>query len=137
LALYHVNFKTLGRRPIFEQGEYDGMVRACLPTALSQRQVTCLAWEIMPTHIHLLIEDFPDYPRRVILQHVKGDVSRAFFRAFPQLRDDLLGGHLWAKGYYWVAIESHRQCCATIAYIQANRECADLPPPMELQASSD
>jgi REP element-mobilizing transposase RayT len=137
LALYHVNFKTLGGRPIFEQEEYDRMLRACLPSVLQQREVISLAWEIMPTHVHLLIADFPDYPRSTILQHVKGDVARAFFRAFPHLRHDLLGGHLWAKGYYWVAVESHRQCRATIAYIQANRECADLAPPMELQVSSD
>jgi putative transposase len=91
----------------------------------------------MPTHIHLLIEDFPDYSRSAILAHVKGDVSRAFFRVFPHLRHDLLGGHLWAKGYYWVAVESHRQVSATIAYIQANRERADLTPPMELRISSD
>ncbi|MGH2388620.1 MAG: transposase [Chloroflexota bacterium] len=132
-----MNFKTLGWRPIFEQEEYDGMVRTCLPTVLRERQVVCLAWEIMPTHVHLLIADFPDYPRSTILQHVKGDVARAFFRAFPHLREDLLGGHLWAKGYYWVAVESHRQCYATVVYIQANRERADLTPPKELQASSD
>ena len=137
MALYHVNFITLGRRPIFELAAYDGMVRVCLPSVLRQRQVICPAWEIMPTHVHLLIADFPDYPRSTILAHVKGDISRAFFRAFPHLREDLLGGHLWAKGYHWVLVESHRRCCATIAYLQANRERAGLPPPAVLQASSD
>jgi len=113
------------------------MMRVCLPSVLHQRQVVCLAWEIMPTHVHLLIADFPDYPRSTILAQVKGDISRAFFRAFPHLREDLLGGHLWAKGYHWVLVESHRQCRATIAYIHANRERSDLAPPAELHESMD
>jgi REP element-mobilizing transposase RayT len=95
VALYHVNFHTLGQRPIFEVDEYDAMMRACLPSVLRQRRVVCLAWELMPTHVHLLIEDFLDYSRATILQHVKGDTGRAFFHAFPRLREDLLGDHLW------------------------------------------
>lgn len=137
VALYHVNFHTLGKRQIFEQPEYDRMMRACLPAILDERQVTCLAWEIMPTHVHLLIVDFQDYPRSTALQQVKGDTARAFFRAFPNLREDLLGGHLWAKGYFWVEVKSHQQCRATITYIRANRERADLAPPAQLQANAE
>jgi len=137
VELYHVNFKTLGRRPIFEQPEYDDLIRTCLPVILRQHGVICLAWELMPTHVHLLIADFLDYPRSLILQHVKGDTSRAFFRAFPRLREDLRGGHLWERGYYWAEVHSHRQCEATIAYIQANRLRADLPPPVPLQPSAE
>jgi len=107
VELYHVNFKTLGRRPIFEQPEYDDLIRTCLPVILRQHGVICLAWELMPTHVHLLIADFLDYPRSLILQHVKGDTSRAFFRAFPRLREDLRGGHLWERGYYWAEVRGH------------------------------
>jgi len=137
VAIYHVNFHTLGRRPIFEQAEYDLMLRSCLLMFLERRQITCLAWEIMPTHVHLLLVDYPDYPRSTILEQVKGDTSRAFFRTFPYLREDLLGGYLWAKGYFWVEVSSHRQAWATIAYIHANRARADLPAPAELQATSN
>ncbi len=136
MVLYHINFKTLGRRPIFEQAEYDELVRMCLPAVLQQHTVVCLAWELMPTHVHLLIGDFPDYSRSQILQHVKGDTARIFFRAFPHLREDLRGGHLWERGYYWVEVRSHRQCDATIAYIQANRLHADLPPSRSVASAS-
>jgi putative transposase len=133
MPLYHVNFHTLGSRPIFEHAEYDSMVRACLRAVLRERRILCLAWEIMPTHVHLLIEDFLDYRRPDIVKHVKGDTARSFFRTFPHLREDLLGGHLWAKGYYAVLVTSHAQLCATIDYIRSNRQRADLPPPAPLQ----
>jgi len=136
MTLYHVNFHTLGHRPIFEHDEYDAMLRPYLRTVLRARSVLCLAWEIMPTHVHLLIADFPDYHRSNILKHIKGDTARAFFRAFPHLREDLLGGHLWAKGYFFVEVTTHAQLRATVAYIRANRQRADLPPPAPLQAAT-
>jgi REP element-mobilizing transposase RayT len=81
----------------------------------------------------MLFEDFPDYPRSTILKQVKSGTAQAFFQAFPHLREDLLGGHLWSKGYYAVLVTSHGQFCATGEYIRANRQRADLPPPVRLQ----
>jgi len=133
MPLYHVNFHILGSRPVFEHEEYDGMLRECLRGVLRERRILCLAWEVMPTHVHLLVEDFQDYRRPAIVKHIKGDTARAFFRAFPHLREDLLGGHLWTKGYYAVLVTSHAQLCATISYIRSNRQRADLPSPVPLQ----
>ena len=81
----------------------------------------------------MLFEDFPDYKREMIVQQLKGDTSRAFFRAYPHLREDLLGGHLWTKGYFAVLVATHGQFCATLTYIRTNRQRADLAPPMPLQ----
>lgn len=132
--LYHINFHTARSIRVFEQPHLDAMMRACLPEVLRERRAPCLAWELMPTHAHLLLDDFRDFDRSTMMKHLKGDTSRAFFHAFPDLRADLLGGHLWAKGYYAVAIDSHRQYCATVDYIRANRARADLPPPFPLHA---
>ena len=134
VALHHVNFHTLGRRPIFEADVYDRMMRSCLTRVIAERGILCPVWELMPTHVHLIVEDFPDVPRPRIMQHLKGDTSRGFFATYPELRGDLLGGHLWAKGYFAVRIVTHRQYVATVEYIRTNREHADLPPPVPLEA---
>jgi putative transposase len=134
VTLHHVNFHTLHGKPVFEHDPYDRMLRACLPEVLASRAILCAAWEIMPTHVHLIIEDFPDLMRSTIIKHIKGDTSRAFFRAFPELRPDLLGGHLWAKGYFAVPIVSHQQFKASVAYVRTNRNRAGLAPPMALTA---
>ncbi len=133
MALHHVNFHTLYSKPVFEDEAYDRMMRRCLPVVLETRAVLCPVWEIMPTHVHLIVEDFPDLSRGDILKYVKGDTARAFFIAFPELRADLLGGHLWTKGYWATRILSNKQFLNTVRYIRANRKNADLPPPVPLE----
>jgi len=100
---------------------------------IADRQILCLAWELMPTHAHLIIGDFVDFPRGTIVKHIKGDTSRAFFKTYPDLRADLLGGPLWADGYASIRITSHRQYLATLEYVRTNRQRADLPPPVPLE----
>ncbi len=135
MALYHVNFHTLDNKPIFEHDAYDHTIRASLLDTICRHKIMCPAWEIMPTHVHMMIEDFPDFARGTIVNYVKGGSAYAFFAAFPELRSDLLGGHLWTKSYHFVQITTHRQFLATLQYIRANRERADLPPPVPLKAA--
>jgi putative transposase len=135
MALFHLNFHTLDSKPIFADEGYDRTIRLCLRDVLRQHKILCLAWEVMPTHVHMMIADFPDLTRGTIVNHIKGGSSHAFFIAHPELRPDLLGGHLWTKGYYFVQIKTHRQFLATLHYIRTNRERADLPPPMPLTAA--
>ena len=132
MALYHANFHTLYSTPIFEHDAYDHMMRGCLREVIRTRRVICLAWEVMPTHVHMIVEDFADLPLSTIMKHVKGDTARAFFATFPHLRADLLGGHLWTKGYYAVGIVTHDQFLATLHYVRTNRARADLSPPVPL-----
>ena len=73
MALYHVNFHTLYGKPIFENEAYDHMMRACLCEVLRVRRILCPAWEIMPTHVHMIVEDFGDLPCSTIMKQVKGD----------------------------------------------------------------
>ena len=133
VRLHHVNFHTALNTPVFEHDEYDMMMRGALGAAIEERQVLCVAWELMPTHVHLLIAEFEDLPRGTILKHLKGDTSRAFFHRYPALRADLLGGHLWAKGYSARRILDHRQYITTFRYIRNNRQGAGLPPPYPLE----
>jgi REP element-mobilizing transposase RayT len=133
VALYHVNFHTLRSVPVFEQPEYAAMMRSCLRELLRRHRILCLAWELMPTHVHLIIEDFRDFSCSQIVGRIKGGTSHAFFQEHPFLREDFLGGHLWAKGYYSVLVAAHEQFCATLAYVRTNRERADLPPPVPLE----
>ena len=137
VTLQHVNFHTWHSRPLFEHDVYDGLLRRCLPDVLAARGVLCPAWEIMPTHVHLIVAEFEDLPLSVILKHVKGDTSRTFFAAFSALRTDLGGGHLWRKGYFSVAITTQHQYLATKEYICVNRASAGLLPPVPLLARDE
>jgi putative transposase len=137
MTLFHINFHTMRSVPVFEQLAFDQAMRSIFREVLRRHHILCLAWEIMPTHVHLIMADFPDQPRARIIKLLKGATAHAFLLQFPELRPDLLGGHLWAKGYYWVHIESHHQFMITLNYVRNNRAHADLPVPLALQFSAD
>src|SRR5579871_5972276 len=126
MAIHHVTFHTLNGKPVFESETYDGWMRAMLPDVMRAHKIICLAWEIMPTHVHLIVEDFADLSRGTVVNLIKGGTSHAFFAAFPETRADLLGGHLWAKGYDAVRTTTHRQFLATLQYVRTNRARANL-----------
>jgi putative transposase len=133
LALHHVNFHTLHRKPVFENESYERMMRRCIADVIATRGILCPVWEIMSTHVHFVVEDFADLTRATVMKHLKGDTSRAFFATFPDLRADLDGGHLWQRGYYAVAILTHSQYLATLEYIRLNRARVGLAPPEPLR----
>lgn len=137
VALQHVNFHTWHRRPVFEREEFDLLLRRWLPDALGGLGIICPVWEVMPTHVHLILTEFIDLPLPTMLKHIKGATSRAFFVTFPDMRADLGGGHLWRKGYFSVAITTHQQFLATAAYIRANRTTSRLLPPVPLVPSTE
>ncbi len=133
MPLHHVNFHTLDSKPIFENEAYNEAIRRLIRDVLRTRKVLCLAWEVMPTHVHMIVEDFADMPLLTVIKTVKGITAHDFLSAFPELRHDLLGGHLWTKGYYTVGIVMYTQFLATLDYIRTNRSKADLPPPTPLK----
>ncbi|HEX8729095.1 MAG TPA: transposase [Ktedonobacterales bacterium] len=118
--LFHVNFHTIHNRAVFEAPEYHGLLERLLSDALMKWEIVCLEWQIMPTHVHLVLLSFPDQQLGRILHLIKGSTARALLLAAPELRGDL-GDHLWQEGYDWVEVTSHRQCINTMRYVKENR----------------
>lgn len=137
VTLYHINFHTFRGKPVFELEMYDRTMRLCLTDALKRHCILCLAWEVMPTHVHMIVMDFPDLQRSTIVKRVKGATAHAFLAAYPGLREDLGGGHLWTKGHFAVEITTHEQFLATLRYVRTNRARSGLAPPVPLQSMQE
>jgi putative transposase len=133
-ALYHINFHTFRAKPVFELEVYESTMRRCLAAVLKEHHILCLAWEVMPTHVHMIVVTFPDFPRSTVVKRVKGATAHAFLAEHPELREDLGGGHLWTKGHFAVEITSHEQLLATLHYVRNNRAQAGLAPPLAPQS---
>ena len=56
--------------------------------------------EVMEDHVHLFLEAPPRMSPAEIMNVLKGITSREMFLKFPELKETLWGGHLWADGYY-------------------------------------
>jgi REP element-mobilizing transposase RayT len=106
--IFHVNFHTMGNRPIFANPDYDALM-----------------WQVMPTHVHLVLLTFPDLPLGQVMRLIKVLTAHALLALATELRGEL-GDHIWQEGYDWVEITTQRQCAAAVRYVQENRRAAGL-----------
>ena len=127
LQLFHVNFHTMRNRPVFEVPEYQSLLQAALAEAIEKWEIPCWVWQIMPTHLHLVLLTFPDHALARSVKLIKGTTARRILAAAPDLRSDL-GDHLWQEGYFWREVCSHRQYANAARYIRENRVLCGLDP---------
>ena len=58
-------------------------------------------------YIHFLIQSVPDYSVTKIVRTVKSILAREVFRQCPQIKEKLLGGEFFGKGYYTNTVGQH------------------------------
>ena len=64
----------------------------------------CLAMEVMPDHIHLLVSCKPQLRLSDAIKVLKGNTARWLFMGHPELKNSLWGGHLWNPSYFVVDV---------------------------------
>ena len=60
----------------------------------------------MPDHIHMLISFNPKHAASNIVKTLKGKSARRWFKAYPETKAMLWGGHLWAPSYFMSTVGS-------------------------------
>ena len=84
-------------------------------------QFRILAMEVMPDHIHLLLDCKPQFFISDMIKIMKGNLARQLFLAHPELKRELWGGHLWNPSYCAVTV-SDRSREQIMAYIEGQKE---------------
>ena len=77
--------------------------------------------EVMPDHIHLLLDCKPQFFISDMIKIMKGNLARQLFLAHPELKRELWGGHLWNPSYCAVTV-SDRSREQIMAYIEGQKE---------------
>lgn len=103
---YHIVWVTKYRKPIFT-GVIEKDVRQYLLETLESLDMKVLAMEIMPDHIHLLVDCKPQLRLSDAIKILKGNTARWLFLNHPEIKQKLWGGHLWNPSYF-VATVSDR-----------------------------
>ena len=80
-----------------------------------------LAMEVMPDHIHLLVDCKPQFYISDMIKIMKGNLARQMFLLHPELKKELWGGHLWNPSYCAVTV-SDRSREQVSAYIEGQKE---------------
>lgn len=94
---YHVIFCPKYRRKVLVDG-IEKRLKAIVSDVCAERSVDIIEMEIMPDHVHLLVEADPQFGIHRLVKLVKGRSSRLLRGEFPHLRTRL--PTLWTNSYF-------------------------------------
>jgi putative transposase len=94
---YHVVWCPKYRRPVLVSG-VDARLKEIISEVVSESTAEVLELEIMPEHVHLLVEVDPQYGIHRLVRAIKGRSSRLLRQEFPWLRSRLPS--LWTNSYF-------------------------------------
>ena len=112
---YHIVFCTKYRREVLQNG-VDFTCKNALMGLSESMGFSIFAMEVMPDHVHLLIDAKPSFRIPESMQKIKGSLSRTLFSLHPEIKRKLWGGHLWNPTYCIVTV-SERSTRIVESYI--------------------
>ena len=110
------------RKPVLQNG-LDDDIKGMLRQLAEEYSFTILAMEVMPDHIHLLLDCKPQFRISDMVKILKGNTARWLFMEHPELKQELWGGHLWNPSYCAVTV-SDRSREQVTRYINSQKEKA-------------
>ena len=117
---YHIVWCTKYRRKVLTGGADDDC-KALLLSLSEEYRFRILAMEVMPDHIHLLIDASPQFNIPDMIRIMKGVTARKLFLLHPEMKEKLWGGHLWNPSYCVVTV-SDRSLAQVEEYIESQKE---------------
>ncbi|MDQ0195331.1 IS200/IS605 family transposase [Paenibacillus wynnii] len=100
---YHVVFCPKYRRKVL-QPPIDLRLKELFRAKADELQAEIVEMEIMPDHVHLLIQCDPQFGIHRIVKHLKGYTSRILRQEFKQLTSRLPS--LWTNSYFVATVGS-------------------------------
>ena len=116
---YHIVWVTKYLKPIFT-GSIETEVKQYLLETLQSLEMRPLAMEVMPDHIHLLVDCKPQLRLSDAVKILKGNTARWLFLKHPEIKKQLCSGHLWNPSYF-VATVSERTLKQVTQYINSQK----------------
>ena len=100
---YHIVWCTKYRKQVLKDG-VDEDLKKMLVKLGEEYSFTILAMEVMPDHVHLLLDCKPQFFISDMVKILKGNTARWLFLDHPELKQYLWGGHLWNPSYCAVTV---------------------------------
>lgn len=94
---YHVVWCPKYRRSVLIDG-VDVRLKELLKEKCAEHQAEVIELEVMPDHVHLLVEVDPQYGIHRLIKQIKGYSSRILRQEFPWLRSRI--PTLWTNSYF-------------------------------------
>lgn len=94
---YHVVWCPKYRRQVLLRG-VDARLKAILQEVAEECQAELIELEVMPDHVHVLVEVHPQFGVHRLIKAMKGRSSRVLRTEFPWLKSRL--PTLWTNSYF-------------------------------------
>ena len=94
---YHVVWCPKYRRKVLV-GDVDSRLKDIVREVCTAHQADVLELEVLPDHVHLLVECDPQFGIHRLVKAIKGRSSFLLRREFPQLKQRLPS--LWTNSYF-------------------------------------
>ena len=94
---YHVVWCPKYRRKVLIDG-VDARLKEIIIAICKEVSVDIIEMEIMPDHVHILIEVDPQFGVHKVVKNIKGKTSRILRNEFPELKTKL--PTLWTNSYF-------------------------------------
>ena len=117
---YHIVWCTKYRKAVLT-GQAEQYCRDILKGIAGEYHFRIEAMEIMPDHVHLLLDCKPQFYIPDMVKIMKGNTARKLFMAFPELKKELWGGHLWNPSYCVVTV-SDRSFDQVEQYVESQKQ---------------
>ena len=91
---YHLVWCTKYRKKVLKDG-IDLECKKMLQDLAEEYRFQILAMEVMPDHIHMLVDCRPQFYISDMIKIMKGNLARQMFLLHPELKKELWGGRLW------------------------------------------
>lgn len=114
---YHVVWCSKYRRPVLTE-EIACRLKEVIHEVALQLELEIIELEIMPEHVHLLIEVDPQFGIHRAVKQIKGTSSRVLRNEFPTLKSRL--PTLWTNSYF-VSTVGGAPLAAIKQYIEAQK----------------
>ena len=117
---YHIVWCTKYRRKVLVNG-IDQELKDYLTQIAEEYKFTIIALEVMPDHVHMMVDCRPQFCPSDMIKIIKGNTARWLFIEHPELKSKLWGGHLWNPSYCIVTV-SDRSYDMVKQYINSQKE---------------
>jgi putative transposase len=94
---YHVVWCPKYRRSVLV-GDVDARLKKIIQDVCTEFRSEMIEMEVMPDHVHLLVEVDPQFGIHRLVKYIKGRSSRMLRHEFPHLKSRL--PTLWTNSYF-------------------------------------
>lgn len=97
---FHLVFVTKYRKSIFDTNEKQEELKTLLFSFAEKNGSIIENVEVMQDYVHLVLSFPPKFAPSSIVKSFKGAAAREWFKRYPEDKQKLYKGHLWAPSFF-------------------------------------